>query len=88
MKAPWDLEEDWQTKARCRGQDAALFFSPTVLENKDAKHQREARAKSLCAGCPVQADCLDFALYTREPYGIWGGLNELERRRLLAKRAG
>jgi WhiB family redox-sensing transcriptional regulator len=35
--------------------------------------------------CAVQRDCLDFALRVREPHGIWGGLTESERRRLLPR---
>ena len=34
----------------------------------------------------MQVECLDYSLRTREPYGVWGGLNELERRRLLRDR--
>ncbi|MGH2828849.1 MAG: WhiB family transcriptional regulator [Actinomycetota bacterium] len=88
IHAPRDLEDGWQTLARCRGADATLFFSPAAVESKDEKDAREAKAKAICRECPVRADCLDFALYTREPYGIWGGMNETERRRLMARRAG
>jgi WhiB family redox-sensing transcriptional regulator len=35
----------------------------------------------------VQKACLEYSLTVQEPHGIWGGLNELERRRLLRKRA-
>lgn len=78
----------WQARARCRGRDATLFFAPAAGELKEDKLEREAMAKSICRECPVRAQCLEFALQTREPYGIWGGLNELERRRMMAKRAG
>jgi WhiB family redox-sensing transcriptional regulator len=30
--------------------------------------------------CPVREECLQAALEIREPYGIWGGLTEGERR--------
>ena len=30
--------------------------------------------------CPVKGDCLESAVVIREPYGIWGGLTEVERR--------
>ncbi|HEV3495824.1 MAG TPA: WhiB family transcriptional regulator, partial [Actinomycetes bacterium] len=46
---------------------------------------REARAKEICALCPVRRPCLDYALAIREPHGIWGGLNELERKQLIAR---
>jgi WhiB family transcriptional regulator, redox-sensing transcriptional regulator len=31
------------------------------------------RAKSMCADCPLRAQCLDGALERREPWGVWGG---------------
>lgn len=88
MRVPWEREDDWQTRASCRGHDATLFFPPAVAESKEEKDVREAQAKAICRGCPVRAECLDFAVANREPYGIWGGTNELERRRLMARRAG
>lgn len=30
-------------------------------------------AKSLCAACPFQRECLDGALAREEPWGVWGG---------------
>ncbi|HEX7166545.1 MAG TPA: WhiB family transcriptional regulator [Acidimicrobiales bacterium] len=79
-------EELWQIKASCRGPQAAVFFPPTSFERKDEKDEREARAKAICATCPVRKPCLDYAVRIREPHGIWGGLNEVERKQLLARR--
>src|SRR5579872_1945603 len=39
-----------------------------------------AAAKAICGGCPFRAPCLAFALATRQPYGVWGGLTAEERR--------
>jgi len=88
MRQTWEVEVDWQSQARCRGSDANLFFSPTHLESREERQQREGRAKSICSECVVRAQCLDFALATRESHGIWGGLNELERRHAMARQAG
>jgi WhiB family redox-sensing transcriptional regulator len=82
------LEEVWQLRASCRGPDSSLFFPPSHFERKEEKEAREARAKSICRTCPVQRPCLDYALRIREPHGIWGGLNETERKAMLAVRAG
>ena len=49
---------------------------------------REARAKSICAECRVRPDWLDYAIRIREPHGIWGGMNEVERKLVLERRAG
>ena len=61
-----------------------LFFPPTATERKEEREAREAKAKTICATCRVQPACLEYALDIREPHGIWGGLNEHERRELLA----
>jgi WhiB family redox-sensing transcriptional regulator len=72
--------EDWQARAACRGQSAAIFFAPTHFERKDARSARERQAKAVCSACPVRKECLSYALRIREPHGIWGGLSEVERR--------
>ena len=81
-------EDMWQIKAACRGPQSTVFFPPSHFERKDEKELRETRAKAICATCPVKKACLDYAIRIREPHGIWGGLNELERKALLARRAG
>lgn len=75
-------EDLWQLKAACRGPHAAVFFPPTTFERKDEKVERELRAKAICGQCAVQQTCLDYAVRIREPHGIWGGMNEAERRLL------
>jgi len=79
-------DDMWQAKAACRGPQAAAFFPPSHAERKDEKLAREARAKSICAECHVREACLDYAIRIREPHGIWGGLNEVERKQLLDRR--
>jgi WhiB family redox-sensing transcriptional regulator len=80
--------ETWQAKAACRGPQSAAFFPPSHAERKDEKLAREARAKTICRDCHVRSDCLDYAIRIREPHGIWGGLNELERKTIMERRAG
>jgi WhiB family redox-sensing transcriptional regulator len=72
---------EWQVAARCRGRDD-LFFHPHG-EREPARSRREAAAKQICGSCPVRQECLDHALATAEPYGVWGGLSETEREQLL-----
>lgn len=64
------------------------FFPPPQFERKDEKLAREQRAKEICRTCPVRLPCLEYALQIREPHGIWGGLNEVERRAVLEADAG
>jgi WhiB family redox-sensing transcriptional regulator len=80
-------EELWQAKAACRGPHSGMFFPPSHFERKDEKDEREARAKAICATCPVIKECREQSLKVREPYGVWGGLSEDERAAILAKPA-
>jgi WhiB family transcriptional regulator, redox-sensing transcriptional regulator len=76
----------WQDRAACRGIDSLLFFGPDG-EPRGEREIREAKAKAVCASCPVQAQCLEYALANSIRYGIWGGLNEEERVRERRRRA-
>ncbi|GAA2891711.1 WhiB family transcriptional regulator [Streptosporangium fragile] len=67
-------EIGWAARGACRTSDPELFF-PLM---PSAEH--EARAKEVCAGCPVIKDCRAYALRAGEPEGIWGGLTVEERR--------
>lgn len=78
--------DGWRDAAACRGEDSSLFFAPSYFEKRFEKDGREAKAKAICATCPVQTPCLEFALATREAHGVWGGLNETERRQILRAR--
>jgi WhiB family redox-sensing transcriptional regulator len=70
----------WEHQARCSEHDPDLFFVPRVA--------LERRAKTICSRCPVKLECLAFALNSRMEFGIWGGLNEKERRSMLRRGAG
>jgi WhiB family redox-sensing transcriptional regulator len=69
----------WTAQAACRGTDTEIFFPVTPDE--------EAEALSICATCPVRAQCLDDAIRNREIYGIWGGTTPEQRRRIRRERA-
>ena len=82
-----DWSAGWQQRAACRGEDSVYFFAPSYFERRAEKNAREAVAKAICVGCPVRVECLEYALAIRENHGIWGGLNEMERRAVLRQRA-
>ncbi len=71
--------------AACKGEDLGLFFGPDA-EFVTARRDREAKAKAICARCLVRPDCLAYALDTGEAHGVWGGMNEDERRVMLRQR--
>lgn len=73
-------EPAWRRDAACLEYPAVLFFGLDDNESAVDRRSREDRAKGVCYGCAVRQECLDYALAMREPYGIWGGLTEIERR--------
>lgn len=73
----------WMDSAACAevGDD---FWFP---EQGESLSPQTRLAKSICHGCPVRLECLDYALEHKERYGIFGGLSERERRNLNRSRS-
>lgn len=65
--------QNWRDLAACRGEDPALFFP------EDGNKHAVAKARAICAGCPVRTECLEHAVGFPEKHGVWGGLAERER---------
>lgn len=86
LPAPVAEVWDWQLRGACRGTDSAIFFHPEN-ERGPARAARERKAVTICARCPVLARCRQHALSVQEPYGVWGGLTEAQRARLLSRRS-
>jgi Transcription factor WhiB len=53
--------------AACAGEDPELFF-PAAPED-------EAKAKAICAHCPIRRECHAAALASGQEFGIWAGVN-------------
>ena len=73
-------EPDWRDSSACIGLDLNLFF-PISTMGAAAQSQIE-EAKAVCAECPVQRQCLAWALEVGPEFGIFGGYTDLERRQL------
>lgn len=75
---------NWRHRANCLAHDPELFFAvgtsgPALLQ--------VAEAKAVCATCPVAAECLTWAMDNGQDAGVWGGLDEDERRELKRRAA-
>lgn len=66
----------WRDKARCVGLDPSIFFA----DDGDV-----SKAKEVCRGCEVKAECLDYALANNVEFGVWGATSGPERRALRRK---
>jgi WhiB family redox-sensing transcriptional regulator len=80
-------DHEWRERAACLPYPSVLFFGLDDNEAPADRRAREEQAKAICATCVVKQECLEYALTMREPYGIWGGLTEVERKARLRGRA-
>jgi WhiB family redox-sensing transcriptional regulator len=78
---------EWQLFGSCRDYPSELFFHPEG-ERGPSRASREAAAKAICQTCPVIRQCAEHALRAREPYGVWGGMSEADRDRILGRGRG
>lgn len=61
----------------CQTTDPEIFFP-----DQDESLGTYNIAKQMCFECPVQKQCLDYAMKTNQLFGVWGGLTYRERFRL------
>lgn len=95
MLGPVIDSENWSSFARClrlSEADKDLFFSPGQgKEHQEARKDRVRAAKAICAMCDVREYCEDYGLdlHLRENgvEGVFGGLDEDDRKRALRRRS-
>ncbi|MDQ1685692.1 MAG: WhiB family transcriptional regulator, redox-sensing transcriptional regulator [Frankiaceae bacterium] len=71
---------EWSSRAACLSAEPEVFFP---VGTGGVALDEVSAAKRICAVCAVQPECRDYALRTRQPFGVWGGLDEEERRSVL-----
>lgn len=70
---------DWRDRALCRrSPDWNSSFFPAGTT--DPFRAITADTKEFCRACPVRLACAQWALTSNMEFGIWGGLDEDERR--------
>ena len=74
---------DWRADGACAHADSDLFFPVSM---RGPALTQVARAKAICAGCPVSEQCLSFALEHEPGHGIWGGTTPEERQQVRPQR--
>ena len=55
----------------CAGVDPEVFYA-----------RNPEPAKKVCRRCPLKHRCRDWALETRQAFGVWGGLTAAARLRI------
>lgn len=75
---------DLHHRGACRDEDPELFFP---VGRGHLALLQIAEAKAVCHRCPAAAECLSWALESGQDDGIWGGMDEDERRALKRRNA-
>lgn len=69
----------WQDAALCAQIDSEVFFPE--------RGQPSGPALRICQMCPVQRECLEYALQSNVS-GVWGNTTERQRQRMRGRRGG
>ena len=77
---PANADVTWMEQGVCRKYD------PDLWHPKFDAPSSTAAAKAICKLCPVQSECLDWALKYDEN-GVWGGTSEADRRTLQRRKS-
>jgi len=69
-------EVEW-SKANCQDIGTNAFY---ILDDepKDRRLLKTEYARAVCAVCPIQKECLEYA-FKHERYGMWGAMTAQER---------
>lgn len=68
----------WMDDGACYGKGTDRWYPERRSPDPDVV--------ATCRTCPVAGPCLDYAIATRQRYGVWGGLTTVERGRLIRSR--
>jgi hypothetical protein len=71
---------EWRANAKCReAQDSSLWFANKArgISSKSTKgrvvNSRRKRAQRICKMCPVQYECMRYAILNDFRHGVWAG---------------
>lgn len=67
----------FMAEASCRETDPEAFYPERGGTN--------SAARRVCGSCPVRPACLAWAVENGEKYGMWGGLSEVQRGKLIVE---
>lgn len=77
---------NWHEDAQCRDMNQSIFYGEEDRSGKARHHpnltvDEVQRARRICNACPVQMNCLEWAIVNREEFGIWGGSTAGQRKK-------
>lgn len=76
------MTDPWRHQAACNGRDTEYWFPPQNRTRTEITPAAQQAITICTTTCPVQQQCLTWALTKPENHGIWGGLTAEQRRNL------
>jgi len=73
-------DTNWIKDSLCSKKENEHMMEWFFSEEPEEKYA----AKNLCFSCPVRKDCVKYALEKKQIWGVWGGRDENEIRRILS----
>jgi Transcription factor WhiB. len=59
--------------------EVPFVFFPEDITSRNLRTQAIETARKICARCPLQLECFEYAMNTGQPFGIWAGTLPSER---------
>lgn len=59
--------------------EVPFVFFPEDIPGRILRAQAIETARKICAQCPLQLECFEYAMNTGQRFGIWGGTLPSER---------
>jgi WhiB family redox-sensing transcriptional regulator len=78
----WGTLADWESEAACHDTPIEWWFGeekPFGVKGGGRTPAQTRQAKAICSTCPVLDSCRQWALESRVPFGVLGGMTERER---------
>lgn len=75
----------FENPALCAESDADMWFDYSARSMNSIQQEHLQIVKNICKQCPALNECREYAMQYSGLYGVWGGLDHLERERLQRK---
>lgn len=83
---PVYLNTAWRESGACFDSDSNAFIPFSLVMERQVQQVDYTVAIRVCSECLVREECLDFAVTTKQDFGVWGGKTSKQRLQLRRRR--
>lgn len=81
-----ELVAEQKPAVECQEMNPAYFFADPLDEEEPFGRSERAIAVSACQRCPIRRECLEYAMDTKQLYGVYGGYIPAQRETIRMRR--